>query len=349
MAAEGRPRDPDLKDASRNNEAVARELHEAPYRFAFFQAVRLLERLLPHRKPVGYFDHPSEEVARFGAYPTLSFPASEIQSIEWPDNEAPRLAVNFMGLTGAMGLLPLYYTEFVMKRLREGDTTLRDFLDIFNHRMISLFYRAWEKYRFAIAYERGGEDRFTHYLKDLIGIGTAALAHRQALPDDALLYYAGLLAQKPRSAASLRQVLSDYFGVDVEIEQFAGAWYRLDRSTLCEFGDETGLSQQLGMGAVVGDEIWTQESRVRIKLGPLELPRYLEFLPGGGAFESLRTLTRFFSNDELDFEVQLILKREDVPQCELGAGGDQAPRLGWLTWVKTAPLESNALDAVLEL
>lgn len=349
MAAEGGTSDPCVTGMAAKYEAVEAELHETPCSFQFFQAVRLIELLFPDRKPVGYFEHPSSEAARFAAHPTLSFPASQIQSIDWPDGGIPRLSVNFMGLTGALGVMPLYYTELILQRGRAGDTAVADFLDVFNHRMISLFYRAWEKVRFTIAYERGGRDPYTLYLKDLIGIGTAGLADRQKVPDEALLYYAGLLAQRPRSAAALRQMLSDYFDVPVEVDQFAGSWYRLDEDNQCQFEDDPGVSGQLGIGAVVGDEIWTQESRVRIKLGPLPLARYLDFLPGGEAFEPLQSLVEFYSNGELDFEVRLILKREEVPRCELGATGEAAPRLGWVTWARTGPCESDAGDTVLEL
>src|SRR4029077_2380484 len=117
---------------------------------------------------------------------------------------------------------PHPYTELVRERIRQKDTALRDFLDLFNHRIISLFYQAWEKYRFAIAYERGERDRFSHHLLDLIGLGTPGLQNRQHVPDDSLLYYSGLLAMNTRSAMALQQILADYFEVDVEIEQFVG-------------------------------------------------------------------------------------------------------------------------------
>ena len=112
---------------------VEEQLRKEPYRFEFFQAIRLLERLAPDRKPVGRFTIPSEEVARLGAYPSLSFPASEIQSIDWPEGKPPSLAVNFMGVTGPQGPLPHFYTTLILARLRSGDKTLRDFLDLFHH------------------------------------------------------------------------------------------------------------------------------------------------------------------------------------------------------------------------
>jgi type VI secretion system protein ImpH len=344
MAAESGTRDPAVvPDPIRNR------LAGEPFAFEFFQAVRLLARLLPERAEVGRFNPPSSEVARFSAHATVSFPASEIQSLSLPEDGQPRMTVNFMGLTGPLGVLPLYYTELVMERLRSRDTTLRDFLDIFNHRTISLFYQAWEKYRFPIAYERGRSGHFLEMLQSMAGLGTRALANRQAVGDESLLFYTGLLAQQPRSAAALERILADYFEVPVEVEQFVGAWCSLDRDTQTRFEDSEDYSTQLGFGAVVGDEVWDLQSRVRIKLGPLPLQKYLEFLPSGTAYAPLRALTRFFSGDELDFEVQLILEREEVPACVLGAEGDEAPRLGWATWVKSVPLGRDPADTVLHL
>ncbi|MGH9666362.1 MAG: type VI secretion system baseplate subunit TssG, partial [Bryobacteraceae bacterium] len=271
---------------------VERIMREVPYEFQFFQAVRLLERILSDRTPVGRFVSPSREVVRFAANPSSAFPASQIQGIQWSESGAPVMMVNFMGLTGPLGILPLYYTEMIIERMRAKDHTLRRFFDIFNHRLISLFYQAWEKYRFAIAYERGERDRFSHHLLDLIGLGTKGLQNRQAVPDDALLFYSGLLSLHSRSATALRQLISDYFDVPVEIEQLVGAWYPLDESTQCCFDKGTSYSEQVGVGAIVGDEIWDQQSSVRVLLGPLTLPQYLDFLPTGSAYQPLRGLLR---------------------------------------------------------
>ena len=344
MAAEGGARDLAVAPTS-----IAAQLEQEPFCFEFFQAVRLLGRLLSGRQPVGRFYHPSTEVVRFSAHATLTVPASEIQSLAARAGAPPRMTVNFMGLTGPMGVLPLYYTELVMERLRARDSTLRDFLDIFNHRSVSLFYQAWEKYRFPVAYERGEAGRFAQILMSFVGLGTPGLERRQKVADDSLLFYGGLAAQQPRSAIALQQLLSDYFDVPVEVEQFVGAWYRLDTRTQTRMQDTQDLSEQLGGGAVIGDEVWDPQSRVRVKIGPLALDRYLDFLPNGTAYAPLRDITRFFSGDGVDFDAQLILKREAVPACELGAEGENAPRLGWVTWVKSAPMRQDPSDTVLRL
>jgi type VI secretion system protein ImpH len=305
--------------------------------------------LLPGRTAVGQFAHPETEVARFGAHPSLAFPASQIQSMECPDEGAAKMAVNFMGLTGPQGVLPNPFTSLIIERLRASDTSPRDFLDIFNHRIISLFYRAWRKYRFDVACEHGERDLFSRHLLSLVGLGTEGLRDRQAVSDDTLVYYAGLLAQRPRSAQALQQILADFFEVPVEIEQFAGAWYRLDPETQCRLSEGSSDSGELGLGAVVGDEVWDQQSKVRVVLGPLTLERYADFLPGGQSWEPLRSWVRFFSNDEWDFEVKLILEREQVPACTLGAEGSSGPQLGWVSWVKSKPFRRDPDDTVLAL
>ncbi len=328
--------------------AIEAILHKTPQEFQFFQAVRLLERLNPNRAPVGRFVSPSKEVVRFSAHASFPFPASQIQNIDWGDgNAAPSILINFMGLTGPSGVMPLYYTELIVERLRQKDRTLLSFFDIFNHRMVSLFYQAWEKYRFAIAYERGERDRFSHHLMDLIGIGTKRLENRLAVRDDALLFYSGLLSMHTRSAAALERILADYFEIPVEVEQFVGAWQGLRESDLCRFDRGLGVSEQLGGGAIVGDEIWNQQAGVRVKLGPLGLAQYLDFLPSGTAYDSVRSLAKFVSRGEIDFEIQLILKKEEVPACELGLEDSVAPRLGWTSWAKTKPLGQDANDTIL--
>jgi type VI secretion system protein ImpH len=329
--------------------SVEDQLFAEPYRFEFAQAIRLMQLFSRGRSEVGSFAPPASEIVRFGVPASLSFPASEIQSLESRGDGPPLMRVNFFGATGPLGVLPIYYTELVAERVQNRDTTLRDFLDLFHHRLVSLFYRAWRKFRFQVEFERNGDDPLSQYLLDLIGMGTKGLGGRQQIPDRTLLFYAGLLAQQPRSAWALEQILNDYFGVPARVEQFLGAWYRLDSDAQCTLDDTEFESQQMSFGAIVGDEIWDPQARVRIVLGPLSLDRYLDFLPSGSAFEPLRALVRFFGGDELDFEVQLVLRRDDVPACELGSVSKAAPQLGWLTWGKTGEMSRDPAETILQL
>jgi type VI secretion system protein ImpH len=348
VATASRPQDSPLEPDPIDQERwpIAEWLDREPYCFEFFQAVRLLARMYPWRQVVGRFSNPDEEIARFGANPGIAFPASEIQEMERKPESPTEMRVNFMGLTGPSGVLPLAYSDFVMERLRARDGTLRDFFDVFNHRMISLFYQAWEKYRYYIPYERGERDRFSHHVLALIGLGTPGLQDRQDVQDDSLAFYSGLLALHTRSATAFRQLLADYFCVPVEIEQYVGAWYPVETESQCCLGEGLNYSERLGYGTVVGDEVWDQQSRVRIQIGPIPLERYMEFLPGGEAYRHLRALAQFFAGQEFDLEAQLILKWAEVPVCELSWESNQ---LGWTTWVKSQPFTRDPGDAILEL
>ena len=349
MAPQSGTQDPDVKDQPALNPSyeILRRLREQPYCFRFFQAVRLMERLRPDAAPVGDFADPAREAVRFGSHPSLAFPASDIQSIAW-DEDPPRMAVNFMGLVGPNGLLPRVYTEFIENRVRARDRSARDFLDLFHHRAISLFYRAWRKYRLPDHYGRGDDDRFSPYLLSLVGLAPQHLQRRQTVDDDSLVYYAGLLALQPRSAVALENILADYFRVAVEVEQFVGAWCTLEAESLCAFEEEESVSQMLGGGAVVGDQVWVQQSVVRVRLGPLTLAQYDEFLPGRAGHRRLRALTRFFAGDQIEFHVELALRRDQVPDARLDE--DETLQLGWTTWVKTRPeFPRDPRDTVLVL
>jgi len=342
MAAPGRRADPPLEDS----------LYEEGYRFDFFQAVRLLERMYPVRRPVGHDAIPAEEVVRFRAHLSLSFPPSEIYEIAPPsDGNGPaHMTVAFMGLTGPLGVLPRHYTELLLTRARQKDATLRDFLDMFNHRLISFFYRAWEKYHFTVAFERAvsrqeGEDRFSQYLFDLIGMGTQGLRGRLEVEDETLLFYDGLLAQHPRSASALTGLLTDYFRVPVDVTQFIGQWLSLSAGTRSRLGPRQA-NNALGLNVVAGSRVWDQQGKFKLRVGPLTATEFYNFLPSGEAFRQLVGMARFYAGQEFDFDVQLILRAAEVPGCRLGATGEFAPRLGWSTWLKTGEFTHDAEDAV---
>ncbi len=328
---------------------IASLLQEEPYRVEFFQAVRLLQRLGGERGPVGYFVAPNQEAVRFSSLPTLTFPPSQLHSLEHGPDGQPRLVVQFMGSMAAISSLPHSYTEYLLGLLRDKDTAMADFLDIFNHRIISLFYRGWEKHRFFLGFEQGGRDTLSPRLRDLLGLGTAGLEERTALPDRAYLAYTGLLGRHTRSAAGLGQLLEDFFALPVRVEQFAGMWRRLPESDQTIFSDTARAGERLGVATVVGSEIWDQHGRIRVVLGPMPLKVYLGFLPGESAYRDLESWMRFFTSGQYEVEVQLLLQREEAPPCVLGARSPQRPRLGWVSWLKTRPLPEHPGDAVFLL
>ncbi len=347
MATQSRRTDPPLKE-------ILLDLGQG-YRFRFFQAVRVLERLYPDHAPVGYNAAPAEEVVRFHSRLSLNFPPSEIYEVTPPEEERKpvHMTVAFMGLVGPLGVLPRHYTELMLERVRQRDYALRDFFDLFNHRLLSFFYRAWEKYRFYIDYERAAaqeeqEDDFSLSLFDLIGMGTKGLRGRLAVGDDALLFYAGLLAQHPRSASALAGVLQDYFAVSVQAVQFVGQWLFLSEENRTRLGPN-GVHHMLGKSALIGDHVWDQQAKFTLRIGPLNFIKFRLFLPNGAAFRPLVQLTRFFVGQEHDFDVQLILRAKRVPRCYIGKNAKTArhpPLLGWSTWLTTDMFSHDAVDAV---
>jgi type VI secretion system protein ImpH len=352
----------------RTGPSVEETLFDRGYEFEFFQAARLLARLFPNRKAVGSTAKPGEEFARFTTYANggdfrqsqlaMAFPASAVHDIRrvLDSSQPAQMIVAFMGLTGTQGVLPLCYTEQILEHKAEKDNALAAFLDLFNHRLVSLFYRAWEKHRPAVLYEMAAArkqqpDPLTQYLFDLIGMGTAGLRGRIGIRDESLLLYAGLIAQRPHSATALRGILRDYFAVPVEIDQCVGSWYELEDADRCYLSSESERNQ-LGVGAFIGDEVWDQQARFRIRVGAVGLERFKEYLPDSPAMAKFVGFTRFLIGQSMVFDVQVYLLAAEVPYCRLDDEGFDAStrsdsaRLGWMGWLKTSTFAMDAGDAV---
>lgn len=341
------------------------ELLKSPELFEFFQAVRLIERAAAcdstgPRSVVGSDDNPRHERLRFTAETSRTFPNHEISRSSRRSTELAsitEIVVTFLGLTGPSGILPHSYSSLLLSRLRERDHVLRDFLDLFHHRTISLFYRAWEKYRFPINYERSRYDTrhvdlFTRGLVSLTGCETAPVSRRSSLSNETFLYYAGLFSSRHRTASDLERVLGDFLAIPVQVDQFVGRWQTLlseDRTRLPSRAGNDGQYHQLGQDAAIGERTWDVQGRFRVKLGPVNYDTFASYLPPGDAIRPAVQLTRAYVGAEFDFDVQLILERSEVPRCQLGVAGGQGARLGWDAWLQTRPFERHADDSVFSV
>jgi type VI secretion system protein ImpH len=329
------------------------------YEFEFFQAVRLLalmdietSREADGRRPTGAGAMKACERLRFGVHTSMAFPASPVFDIEAGLDSSPhRMTVTFLGLIGPFGVLPESYTESAIHQKAFGDPSFAAFFDIFHHRLLCLFYRAWEKHHFFVGYEQANRgnaarDALSGYLFTLIGMGTTGLEKRLPFPDHALLRYAGLLAQRPRSAECLRALLNDFFAVPAAVEQFLGRWHPLDLDELCAIGVDR-QSSQLGEGAVAGEMVWSRQSVIRISFGPLTAIDFFEFLPSGAIFRKAVGLIRWFLGPVIDFEIQPLLAGGEAPDwCCLGDARMGGPRLGWCSWLTDEPFERPASEAI---
>lgn len=333
-----------------NAKPLDQELFDQAYSFEFFQAVRVLTHLFPSLKLVGTEALPHEEIVRFRSRVGFDYPPSEVHQIEAVmdetiDRDRIEMTVNFMGMVGVSGVLPTHYTELVLDRIRHRDTAMWAFLDIFTHRCVSLFYRAWAKYRFPIGYERG-EDEFTSYLFDFAGLGTDGLRGRMAVDDEALLPYAGLIAQKPHSSNALENIVSDYFGTTAKLEQFFGQWIELSEDDATFIGLRNCA---LGSRTIAGTRIWDQQSKFRLRLGPLKFNQFQSFLPNGSAHKPLESIVRLMVGYEVDLDVQLVLEKDQVPSSILTTRAQRRPMLGWTSYLKTEPFEDHDEQLILDL
>lgn len=340
-------------------------------RFRFFQAVRLLALSITQAENKAAI--PAS--LRFGSPLSLAFQASDIAAVTSRRAKAPQpcdedakgssktfppaatddksadesleMTVGFMGLTGPSGVLPISYTELLIDRRNQfRDSTGHQFLDLFTHRAVSLFYQSWRKHRFYLPYEAGNADGFSRNLLDIVGVGLRHLQQRlQAsggrIPDRFLIHYAGLLAQKPVSAVNIAALVRGYFAVDAHLEQFVGQWMPLPRH---EQSALDGRPCCLGQNTFVGERLWDRQTKVCLSLGPLDSAQFTQFMPGQPGLLALRELIQFCVGLTLDCDVALILKRQDIPAPTLENTPTTGPRLGYNLWLNSLPPSRDADD-----
>ncbi len=327
--------------------ALDSRLSEEPWSFGFFNAVRLLEAEHPDGPRVGRSRRLKEDFVRFGQLPSLAFAPATLATFGPEDHlPVPRLRVNFLGLLGPDGPMPIHFSEYVRQReYNERDQTLMQFLDVFHHRMISLHYRAWASSRPTVSRDRKREDLFAGYVAAMLGIQPPAFQDRDHLPDDAKLFFAARLGPGPRTAEGLASIISDYFDVPSRLVEYIGTWIDIPRRHRLRFGRQLG-SAALGKTTIVGKRLFDRQQKIRVVLGPLSWADYQRFLPIHRSFKRLADWIRLYTTLSLDWDVQLILKASEVPATKLGAG-DGTGRLGWTTWLATTPPENDAGDLII--
>lgn len=319
---------------------VRRRAHE----FDLFQLIHLLERIEPTAAPLGEQGPVDHEPLRLRPKLGLSFPPGDIAGADWYENPLTlngqlRVTATFLGLYGSDSPLPTHFTENLLDE-KEDDVRVRDFLDLFHHRVFSLLYRVWKKYRYYATFRSDGRDPISLVVRGMLGLGTPSLDEQLSVSPVRLFRYAGILAQRPRSAAGLRGQLQDYFdGVPCDIEQCVGRWLTIqpnDRNVL-------GLAKcTLGRDFLLGERVFDRAGKFRIKLGPVGFDDYTRFLPNSEATAELAEVTRFFCEDPFDFDVQLTLRGDEVPETPLGEH-QFLGRLSWTSWLKSQPCEDKSV------
>lgn len=317
-------------------------LIQEPEKHHIFHAMRIVETAYPDVPRLGESRRPREDVMRFGQEAELSFPPSSVRSITRPKDGKPGVFINrFFGFFGPNGPLPLHLTEYARDRQRNHrDSTIVAFANTFTHRLMTLLYRAWREGQPAPSFDRGRNDPVETKIAAIAGYHGAALRKRDALPDVAKRHFAGLLSQGPKNAEGLVSILSAFFEAEVALDEFIGCWLELEPGDRWTLGGAAGL----GQATSIGTQVWTRNAKFRLRIGPLNFKQYERLLPGSRAMARLDAIVRGYVGDAMDYEVNLILKAEDVPPAQLG----KTARLGHVAWSGPRKSENDANDLVVD-
>lgn len=327
-------------------------LHEEAAAFDFFHALRLIETAYPDQPRIGESLHPRSDPVRFGQDPYMIFAPTAIAGFERRTGQRlPRLVTYFFGLFGPNGPLPQHLTEYARDRLlRRNDPTMVAFLDMFHHRLISLFYRAWAAAQPVVHLDRPRLSPFSRYIASFAGLGMPSLSERDALHDHAKLHYAGRLTGQRRTAQGLEAILREFFRLPVDVYQFAGAWLDLPASGWTRLGRLEGGAATLGVTTIVGRRVWDRQHKIRISLGPLDLVDYRRFLPGGESLARLIAWVRLYAGEGVHWDVRLKLLKGETRRPR--AGGElklgRGMQLGWTTWLGSDIPSEDPSGLVLE-
>lgn len=334
-------------------QALARE----PGRVDFYQALRRFEAAYPELPRLGEAVRPSDEPLRLGQPPDLSFAPTAVHGVKFSADRPPHLSQRIFGLMGPNGPLPTHLSELVGERQRHhGDAGPQRFIDLLTHRWALLFYRAWAQAQLAIDLDRAGDGRWALRLGALGGIGSPPLRERDALGDSSKLHFTGRLARQSRDAEGLLAWCRSEFDVPARLEQWCGHWMPLAPEERSRLGDRScrgGPTSRMGLGggAVMGAAVWDVQHKFRLVIGPLRLARYLAFLPDGTELPRLQAMVRQWLGLELQWDLQLLLDRRDVPRSVLGQRGPQTHggRLGRTGWIGSCRKPGAAGDLRLDV
>ncbi|HEY1082326.1 MAG TPA: type VI secretion system baseplate subunit TssG [Prosthecobacter sp.] len=336
------------------------ELCAEPWKHDFFQGLRAIECAFADRPRIGRSRTLRDDALRFSQLLSLSFATSTLSRSQ-VENQPRRLTVRFTGLTGPHGPLPLRLTEFIRNRLRgiydhdiqgtaadalsEGgiaapkDSTLAEFLDIFHHRMISLFYRAWAVAQKTVDFDREEDRSFAEWTASLFGMGLPALDGVDSIPTWQKLPFAGHLANQSRHASGLEGVLADVFSTRAEVICLTGHWMKIPPSQLCRMGKSRELGT-LGKSCVIGSAVWDRSMKFQIRLGPMSLDQFEKFTPGSRSHQALHDWVAYYTRREFYWEATILLKKQEVPKISLGQSG----RLGYTTWLSSVAFKQDPGD-----
>jgi type VI secretion system protein ImpH len=302
------------------------KLEDEPWRFDYFTVLRHLERIHADKPRIGDSATCREDIAQFGQDPYMDFPASNLARVAQRDDKPPRIYVKYLGLLGPQGALPLATTEEAYHYVLAHDDAFPRFLDVFNHRFIQLFFRAWADSRPIAQHDRPNADRFVAYIGSAIGIGSKPYQDLDSIPDATKLGFAGLLGAQAKCASRLAGAVCGLFKVEAEVEEFVGTRLAIEAAEWTLVGRRHNA---LGEDTLLGRNIFSVQDKIRIRIFTKNLAQYVRFLPTGDLCEPLADLVFLYNGEQLEWDTELAIPAGDAAPIRLGSFG----QLGWTSWM----------------
>lgn len=317
-----------------------RNLQSEPWRFDYFTVLRHLERTFADRPRIGDSAARREDFVQLGQDPFMDFPASNLARVVLNDDKPLKVFVKYLGLLGPQGALPLATTEEAYHYVLSQDDAFPRFLDVFNHRFIQLFFRAWADSRPIVQHDRPKADRFIAYIGSAIGIGSKPYQDLDSVPDAAKLGFAGLMGAQAKCASRLAGAVCGLFNVKAEVEEFVGSRLMIEAAEWTILG---GRYNRLGEDMLLGRTVFSVQDKIRVRIFTKNLAQYIRFLPTGDLCEPLADLVFFYNGEQLDWDVELAIPTGAVEPIRIGKFG----QLGWTSWMAPnwTSLEAYRRDA----
>ncbi|QBF33988.1 type VI secretion system baseplate subunit TssG [Thalassococcus sp. S3] len=312
-----------------------------PEAFDLFQMLRKIDALRPDLPRLGEGTRPAQDCVRLGQEPSLAFAPRPIADVAQTDPDAPaRIQAFGFGLFGPNGPLPQHLSEYAFGRLHNArDSSFVAFADMFHHRLMTFFFRAWAEAEPVVSHDRPDEDRFGRQAASLAGYGMESLERRDEMPDLLKWHFIGRLSDQSRNPEGLAAIIGTFFTAPVRIVEFVPSWVDLPRSSRCRLGSVPPRGDA-APPMMLGQRVRTYHHRFEMVIGPLSLANYERFLPSGPSMPALSAIVSNYVGEALDWVLTLVLHRDQVPAVHLGKAG----RLGWTGWLGQRRSPDHARD-----
>jgi len=279
-------------------------------------AIRVILKILSSFHPEKGFDE-LYDLLIFKSNPSLSFPKSDIEKVEFNisgNNVIVEITTNFLSIFGSSSPLPMHYNEKILQDANEN-RILTDFLDMLNHRLKRLIYQIWKKQRYHIEFKQDLSDRFSKYFLSIIGLYSQSKNRTVKLDIHRLLPLSGILSMQQKSAETIALILRYYFYHEkIYIQEFLVSKSKIPKSQFAHLGKKnTKLGQDISLGTFV----LTRMHKIRIVFEDIEWSMLTKFSSNGGIKEIIEELMLLINKEQLEYEVLVSIKKEEVKECKL--------------------------------